>query len=277
MIRGRSIGATVGAGLALADASVVVLALPPILTELDASVEAAAAVIGAYTLALAVALPITIRYHRRNESTRAAALGMLGFALAGAGCGLAGAIAPLIAMRAIQGAAAAVVLIGAFEVLRAGDPGSAGRRAWVAVAVFGAAIGPALGGALTQLVDWRAIFLLQAPVVAAAAVACRNLPRAAAAATGASAADRAPATAVAVCLGFLSAALTGVLFLAVLLLIFGWGLSPLGAAAVVSVVRSPPWRGPGCPAITRCVRSSGPRSSGSACCAWRSCRWTPWR
>jgi hypothetical protein len=231
MTRRRSAAAAVGAGLALADASVVVLALPPILTEFDASVQAAVAVIGAYTLALAVAVPITMSFHRRHRDAPLAALGMLGFALAGAGCGVAGAIAPLVALRAAQGAAAAVVLVGAFELLGAGGAGSAGRRAWVAAAVFGAAIGPALGGALTVLLDWRAIFLVQAPVVAAAAVACWEPARA-----GAPAAGRAPVTATAVCLALLSAALTGVLFLAVLLLIFGWGLSPLAAAAVVSVL-----------------------------------------
>ena len=43
---------------------------------------------------------------------------------------------------------------------------------WTAVAIFGFAAGPALGGALTQAFDWRAIFLAQVPVaLAAAAVA----------------------------------------------------------------------------------------------------------
>ena len=53
--RAVRLAAAIAAGLALADASVVVLALPPILAELDASVETVAAVIGAYTLALALA------------------------------------------------------------------------------------------------------------------------------------------------------------------------------------------------------------------------------
>ena len=36
---------------------------------------------------------------------------------------------------------------------------------WVAASVFGIAVGPALGGALTQAFSWRAIFLAQAPIV----------------------------------------------------------------------------------------------------------------
>src|SRR3954453_22969413 len=46
----------VAAGLALADASVVTLALPRLLTQLDATVEGVAAVIGVYTVVLALAL-----------------------------------------------------------------------------------------------------------------------------------------------------------------------------------------------------------------------------
>ena len=44
-------------------------------------------------------------------------------------------------------------------------------QSWAATAAFGAAVGPAVGGILTQLFDWRAIFLAQAPVAALAAVA----------------------------------------------------------------------------------------------------------
>src|SRR5215208_4875658 len=196
MTRRHTIAATVGAALALADASVVVLALPPILTEFDASVEAVAAVIGAYTLALAAALPIIVRHRRGRHAGRLAALGMLGFALASAACGLTAAIAPLIALRAAQGAFAAVVLVAAFELLNAGHPGGSRPRAWVNAA----AIGPALGGALTDLLDWRAIFLLQAPIIAAAGLLCRAPGPVSAAASGSPSASRPRPPTAAVCL-----------------------------------------------------------------------------
>src|SRR6478609_3512360 len=41
-----------------------------------------------------------------------------------------------------------------------------GRASWTAAATFGLALGPALGGVLTQAFDWRAIFVAQAPVAA---------------------------------------------------------------------------------------------------------------
>ena len=139
----------------------------------------------------------------------------------------------LIALRALQGIADAAVLVCAFELLRAGEPEH--RRVWVRAAVLGTAVGPALGGAVTELFDWRAIFLIQAPVVAACAVACRR-------AAPSGLAVRAIVVPGRVfggrelALGLLAAALTGVLFLLVLLLISGWALSPLAAAAVVSIL-----------------------------------------
>ncbi|HWT24967.1 MAG TPA: hypothetical protein VN213_15805, partial [Solirubrobacteraceae bacterium] len=56
----------IAASLALADASIVTLALPPILDELDTTVEGVAAVIGVYTAVLAVALPPAAVLQRRT-------------------------------------------------------------------------------------------------------------------------------------------------------------------------------------------------------------------
>lgn len=229
------IAIAVAAGLALADASVVVLALPPILLDLNASIEGAAAVIGVYTLALALALLAMTRWRRGPGAARLGPVAMLGFALAGAGCGLAQSISVLILLRAVQGITAAGVLITAFELLDAGRPGTRGSRLWTAAAIFGAAVGPALGGTLTELFDWRAIFLVQAPVVAAAAlISSGSASRAAPVQDHVRPGELGSVRAL--CLGLLSAALTGVLFLLVLLLVSGWALSPLAAAAVVSVL-----------------------------------------
>jgi hypothetical protein len=116
----------VAAGLALADASVVVLALPPILSELDTSVEGVAAVIGAYTLALALALPAGEWLRRRIGAASTGVAGLAVFGAAGAGCGSA---ETLEALRAVQAVGAALALVAAFELL--GAAGS-GRRAWIA-------------------------------------------------------------------------------------------------------------------------------------------------
>jgi hypothetical protein len=231
----------IAAGLALADASIVTLGLPPIIAELDASVEEAAAVLGVYTLVLTLALPVAARIRPR------AAVGALVFGAGSLACGLAESIGALLAMRAVQAVGGAALLVAAFSLL---DAGGAGRRAWTATAIFGFAAGPALGGALTQAFDWRAIFLVQAPLAAAAAVATwrsrssvdssayratkstLDLP----AAFGPAALNARSSLGPMFALALVSAALVGVLFLLVLLLVTGWSTTPLAAAATVTAL-----------------------------------------
>jgi MFS family permease len=152
-------------------------------------------------------------------------------------CAAAWSLASLVSARAVQGAGAALLLAGAVPLMGA-VAGSAARGAaiWGAAGVVGAAVGPALGGALTQAFDWRSIFLAQVPLAAAAIAATLGaaVPRPAAGVDGsAGRADRLPAGAA---LGLISAALVGALFLAVVLMIDGWGHEPLLAAAVVSAL-----------------------------------------
>jgi predicted MFS family arabinose efflux permease len=248
------VAAAIGTGLALADGSIVVLALPAIQAEFDASVEAVAAVIGAYTLALGLGLLAVNRWSGRPGAARLGPAGMLGFAVASAAAGVAPTMGLLIGLRAVHGLQAALVLGAAFELLAGGhDRG----RLWRAAAIFGAAAGPALGGALTELLDWRAIFLIQAPVAIVAALVLQVGARPTSEPSRNSGRTRLSIRAV--CLGLLSAALTGVLFLLVLLLVSGWALSPLEAAAVVSVLPIAAFLGarvPGDPASRAIVGSA---------------------
>jgi hypothetical protein len=213
------------AGLALADASIVTLALPSVIAELDTTVEGAAAVIGVYTAVLALAAWAA---GRATLPPGAGPAALAVFALACIGCGAAPSAELLIALRGLQAAAAGVALIALVAALRGTRP-----RWWTTAATLGIALGPALGGVLTELFDWRAIFLAQAPVLAAAAyVLHRERP---AVLTPEAPGPPAPA-AVHAALALVAAALTAVLFLLVLLLVSGWSLSPLEAAVVVSVL-----------------------------------------
>ena len=257
------------AGLALADASIVTLALPPILVDLDTTVEGVAAVVGIYTAVLALGLLPAAALERRVSARFAGAAGLAVFAFAGAMCGTVDDLRTLLIWRALQAAGAALALVAAFALL---GPGHAWRRA----ALLGAAVGPALGGALTQLFDWRAIFLFQAPVAALAAVAC--LAAGAGTRTVAGAAETLPVPArrplslprALVALAALSAALTGVLFLVVLLLIAGWSLEPLAAAAVVSVLPVAALAGSriGGPPAVRAAAGCSLVAGGVLACAW---------
>jgi predicted MFS family arabinose efflux permease len=236
VVRPRLLIVALAAGIALADGSIVTLALPEILVDLRATVEGVAAVIGVYTVVLAAAL-LPLERAAGAFSVRAIGAGGLALmAVASIVCAVADDLTTLLVARGVQALGGAAGLIAAFALLGGPDVRH-GRRVWVGAAVLGTAIGPALGGALTQVFSWQAIFVFQAPIAAAAAVAVLAGP--------------APAHLVlpaveeprgrfgwrpAVALGLVSAALSAVLFLLVLLLVAGWSVSPLGAAAVVSVI-----------------------------------------
>ena len=228
------------AALALADASIVTLGLPSILAQLDTTVEGVALVLGVYTAVLALVLPLAAALARRIGDARLAAGGTILFGLASLACGLSDSMDLLLVLRGVQAVGGAGALVGAFALLDAGEPGP-GRRLWFAASIFGAAIGPALGGALTEAFDWRAIFLAQVPLIAPGAVVATR----AALAAPAGAAVPEPAAEPedsrlrarpALALALLSAALTAVIFLVVLLLVAGWSIEPLAAALAVSVL-----------------------------------------
>jgi predicted MFS family arabinose efflux permease len=226
----------VAVAIAFADSSVVVLALPDLYARLHTTIEGVAWVVTAYNVALAVvALALVFVVHRRSAA-RIFMVGLVVFGLAAIACAAAGTLELLIVARSIQGAGGALVLAGSLPVLAVltGSP-ARGAAVWTIAGTFGAALGPALGGVVTQLLDWRAIFAVQAPLAALGLIAAFAVPTVTQLDEGwrPSLARTIPAN---VCLGLLFGALVGVLFLAVLLVIDGWGYSPIGGAALVSVL-----------------------------------------
>jgi len=149
--------------VAFADSSIVVLALPALYSDFHASLIGVSWVITSYNLVVVLAafalVPFTRRLHVR-EVTRA---GLALFTAGSIGCAAAWDLTPLIAFRCLQGFGGALLLAGGLPLL-GGLLGGAqrGARVWTATGTFGAALGPALGGVLTQLADWRAIFIVQA-------------------------------------------------------------------------------------------------------------------
>ena len=226
----------VAVGVAFADSSIVVLGLPELYARFHTSIEGVSWVVTAFNAAVAVAaLGLIVLVHRVRARGILIA-GLLAFFLASLACSLADSLPFLISARCVQGVGAALLLAGALPVL--GDlTGSVTRGAaiWTLAGTFGLALGPALGGVLTQLFDWRAIFAAQAPVAVLGLIAAFAAPRGSELEEGwrSSLARTWPANA---CLGLLFGALVGVLFLAVLLLITVWGYSPIAGAAIVSVL-----------------------------------------
>jgi MFS family permease len=222
--------------IAFADSSIVVLALPQLLAEFDTTITSVSFVITSYNLAVAVvAFAVAGRFGRAHPRTLAT-IGLTVFLAASVACAFAGTLAVLIGLRCVQGAGAALLMIGALPLLVAARGSERrGADAWVTAGAIGAVLGPALGGALTEAFDWRAIFLAQAPV-AALALPAAFMTRAELLRPGRAGPVLRRAVAANVALGLVFAALVGALFLVVVLLVDIWGLSPLGAAVVVSAL-----------------------------------------
>src|SRR3954468_22803006 len=222
----------------LGDSGVVTLALPEILRDFGAEVGDVAWVLIAFNLVLALVAVPAARLCVRGDPALATAGGLLAFAAATTGCALAGSLGMLVAARAVQAAGGALVIVGALELLvEATGAERAGVRRWAAAGVAGAALGPVTGGLLTSAFSWRAIFVVQIPVVLLAlpaALALRGRVMRRDADLSASA-DR-PYVLANVALALLSAALTAALFLLVLLLVEGWRRSPAVAAVAVTAV-----------------------------------------
>jgi len=241
----RSLLLAAAVALAFADASIVVLALPPIYGEFETTIVGVSWVITVYAVVVAVAgLALALSRSRRRPApipaTPVLRIGMVLFATSSVVCGLAPSMAWLIAGRCGQGIGGTLLLSGALGVLEFEDGRRPGYRTWSLAATVGLAVGPALGGVLTQVFDWQAIFLAQAPVaLAALLVGAGRSPTSGAAATVADE-ERTDASAAAWwadgALVLVSAALVGALFLGVLLVIEVWRYSPIAGAVVVSAL-----------------------------------------
>jgi MFS family permease len=230
----------VAVGLVLADSSLVVLALPEIYRDFNVSVNAVIWVLVAFNLVLAAAAVPAALVARRVGPARVTAAGLAVFASGGLLCGISTSLAPLIAGRCVQAIGGGAAVTGALELL----PFAVGseRRAattWATAGAIGAALGPAAGGLLTELVSWQSIFLVQVPAAIAVAIPVLGVARRESTVTTRRDELRKtgrPHLAANLALGLVSAALAAALFLIVLLLIEGWRHSPIVAALAVSVM-----------------------------------------
>jgi MFS family permease len=224
--------------VAFADSSIVVLALPDLLRQFDVSITSVGWVVTAYNLSLAVvAIAYTRMPPRSRDAARAARIGAAIFLVGSAGCAVASSVWLLAGVRVVQGAGAALVLVGTLPLIRglASTP-QRGTTLWAGAGVFGAALGPALGGALTDAFSWRAIFVAQVPVAAVALVAALAVRGRSTDLVTLERPGGPKRHAASLALALASAALVGLLFLAVVQLVDVWRLTPLAAAAVVSVI-----------------------------------------
>ncbi|MFI0215392.1 MFS transporter [Streptomyces lydicus] len=165
------VAVTLGNFLLLVDVTIVNTALPRIADGLHASFTSLQWVLDIYALALAALLMVAGSAADLFGRRRLYVAGLTLFALASLACGLAPDAGLLVAARAVQGVGAAAMFATNTPLLMAAYQG---RDRGVAFGVWGgtsgaaAAIGPVLGGVLTEYADWRAIFLVNLPLTAVA-------------------------------------------------------------------------------------------------------------
>ncbi|MEU6862307.1 MFS transporter [Streptomyces sp. NPDC046876] len=171
---------SLGVFMLLVDVTIVIVALPGIGADLGTSLSDLQWVMDGYALTLAALLlgagSLADKSGRRRVYTGGLAL----FAAASLVCGLAGDPAVLVAARAVQGVGAAAMLATAMALLNVtyqGKDRGIAFGVWGAVSGAAAAVGPVLGGLLTEYLGWRWIFLVNLPVSAAAiALSLKVLP-----------------------------------------------------------------------------------------------------
>ena len=114
-----------GVGLALADSSVVTLALPEILGEFDVAITTVAWVLTSFNLVLAV-VAVPAAYVSRRRPREAFIVGVVVFATASLACGLAPSFEVLVGSRCVQALGAALLVTAALDRRRSGARRSAG-------------------------------------------------------------------------------------------------------------------------------------------------------
>ncbi|MET9107404.1 MFS transporter [Streptomyces zhihengii] len=169
-----------GSSMALLDSTAVNVALPHIGDDFGASLEQLQWTANAYLLTLASFIllggALSDRYGRRKIFV----IGIAGFAVASLLCGLAPNAEVLIAARALQGVAGALLTPGSLALIQASfSPDDRARAVgiWSGLGGVGAAVGPFLGGWLVDGPGWRWVFLLNLPLAAICVpVALRHVP-----------------------------------------------------------------------------------------------------
>jgi EmrB/QacA subfamily drug resistance transporter len=169
-----------GTFMLLLDITIVNVALPKIATDLKASFSDIQWVIDAYALTLASVLLTAGTLADRLGRRRVYAIGLTLFALTSLLCAVSPSALFLIIARGGQGIGGAIMFATALALLAQEFHGRERGTAfgvWGATIAASAAVGPLLGGGLTQAFGWSSIFYINVPVGIAAAITTMRMVR----------------------------------------------------------------------------------------------------
>lgn len=172
----------VASAMELLDMSIVNVALPTIEADLGASGTDLQWMVAAYPLAFAVAMITGSRLGDRFGRKRLFVGGLIAFVGFSAACGLAPTAGALVAFRALQGIGAAAMIpqvMSSIQVMYKPEERAAAMGAFASLAGIATVGGPIIGALLTEWdvagLGWRAIFLVNVPLGAAAVYAAIKL------------------------------------------------------------------------------------------------------
>jgi EmrB/QacA subfamily drug resistance transporter len=159
-----------GSGIVFLDGTVVNVALPRIQIALGGGLAAQQWIVNGYLLTLSALILIGGSLGDLYGERRVFAIGVGGFGVASLACALSPSIGALVAARAVQGVAGALLVPSSLAVImntfpedeRGGAIGS-----WTAWGAIAGVLGPLIAGELLAIGSWRLIFLINIPLAAA--------------------------------------------------------------------------------------------------------------
>jgi MFS transporter, DHA2 family, methylenomycin A resistance protein len=163
---------SLGYGVVQLDITIVNTALTSIGAALEGGVSELQWVVSAYTIAFAALILTAGALGDRVGAKRVFMAGFALFTAASLACALAPTAATLVAARAVQGSAAAILVPNSLSLLNHSYPNAKDRGRAVGIWAAGASValtaGPFAGGVLIALAGWRSIFLINLPIGLAA-------------------------------------------------------------------------------------------------------------
>lgn len=164
------LAAIVGTSVVMLDGSIVNVALPAIARDLGGGLASQQWVANSYLLLLGSFILVGGSLGDIYGERKVFGLGVMAFGICSLGCAVAPNVGTLIAARAVQGLAGAMVTPSSLAIIVAAFPAEHRGRAigaWTAWTGIGVVAGPLLGGWIVDTASWRWVFAINVPLVMA--------------------------------------------------------------------------------------------------------------